>query len=190
MSDTTSRDRWLTAGIFAAAAFEILGWLGHYALWDPDEGRHAAIARELFFARTWQGWIITPYHDKPILYYWLTSLAYAGVGVDEVGARLVSALAAIATLVALHRWMALRWDGRTARLGVVVLASTAGFVGLGRYGSLDMLLACVLSVGLFAAAKGAIVFSGTLLLSWGLIAVIRRISPAGQVIGADRAAAS
>jgi hypothetical protein len=43
---------------------------------------------------------------------------------------------------------------------------------------------------IFAVAKGAIVFSGTLLLSWGTIAVIRRISPAGQVIGANRAAAS
>src|ERR1700730_14034290 len=48
----------------------------------------------------------------------------------------------------------------------------------------------LLGVALIAVAKGAIVFSGTLLLSWGTIAVIRRISPAGQVIGADRAAAS
>jgi surface polysaccharide O-acyltransferase-like enzyme len=48
----------------------------------------------------------------------------------------------------------------------------------------------LLGVALLAAAKGAIVFSGTLLLSWGAIAVVRRISPAGQLIGADRAAAS
>jgi hypothetical protein len=48
----------------------------------------------------------------------------------------------------------------------------------------------LLRVGLFATVKGAIVFGGTLLLSWGAIAVIRRISPAGQIIGADRAAAS
>jgi surface polysaccharide O-acyltransferase-like enzyme len=47
-----------------------------------------------------------------------------------------------------------------------------------------------LGVGLFAMVKGAIVFGGTLLLSWSVIAVIRRISPAGHVIGADRAAAS
>jgi len=48
----------------------------------------------------------------------------------------------------------------------------------------------LLGVALFAAAKGAIVFGGTLLLSWSTIAVIRRISPAGQIIGADRATAS
>jgi hypothetical protein len=48
----------------------------------------------------------------------------------------------------------------------------------------------LLGVGLFAMVKGALVFSGTLLLSWGTIAVVRRISPAGQLIGADRAAAS
>jgi surface polysaccharide O-acyltransferase-like enzyme len=48
----------------------------------------------------------------------------------------------------------------------------------------------LLGFGLFAMVKGALVFVGTLLLSWGVIAVIRRISPAGQIIGADRAAAS
>jgi surface polysaccharide O-acyltransferase-like enzyme len=48
----------------------------------------------------------------------------------------------------------------------------------------------LLDVGLFAIVKGALVFGGTLLLSWGAIAVVRRISPAGQVIGADRAAVS
>jgi hypothetical protein len=48
----------------------------------------------------------------------------------------------------------------------------------------------LLGFGLFAMVKGALVFGGTLLLSWSTIAIIRRISPAGQVIGADRAAAS
>lgn len=151
-------ERWLTAGVFAVSAAMLLGWLGHYGLWDPDEGRHSAIARELFFAESWRGWIVpshnfTPYHDKPILYYWLVSLAYWAVGVNEVGARLVSALSALATLATLHRWMALRWDGRTARLGTLVLVTAGGFVGLGRYGSLDMLLTCWLTVGLLAAER-------------------------------------
>ena len=158
MSDTGSRTRWLTAGVFAAAAFELFAWLGHYALWDPDEGRHAAIARELFFSTTWRGWLVpshnfTPYHDKPILYYWLTGFAYGVAGVNEIGARLVSVLAALVTLVALHRWMRRRWDGDTAWVGVAVLATSGGFVGLGRYGSLDMLLACAMTIGLLAAER-------------------------------------
>jgi 4-amino-4-deoxy-L-arabinose transferase-like glycosyltransferase len=158
VSDTTSRERWLTASVFGAAAFELLGWLGRYGLWDPDEGRHSAIARELYLATDWSGWIVpshnfTPYHDKPILYYWLTSLAYGAVGLNEIGARLVSVVAAFVTLVSLYRWMALRWDAATARLGVVVLATSAGFVGLGRYGSLDMLLTCTVTIGLLAVER-------------------------------------
>jgi 4-amino-4-deoxy-L-arabinose transferase-like glycosyltransferase len=158
MSDAMPRRRWLTVAVFAAVVFELLAWLGHYALWDPDEGRHAAIARELFFASTWRGWIIpshnfTPYHDKPILYYWLTSLAFGAAGVNEIGARLVSVVAALVTLAALHRWMRLRWGGETARLGVVVLGTSVGFVALGRYGSLDMLLACAITTGLLAAER-------------------------------------
>jgi hypothetical protein len=91
-----SRESGRTLAVFAVAAVVLLGSLGGYGLWDPDEGRHAAIARELFAATTWQGWLLPshnfePYYDKPILYYWLTSLAYGGIGVNEAGARLVSA---------------------------------------------------------------------------------------------------
>jgi surface polysaccharide O-acyltransferase-like enzyme len=44
----------------------------------------------------------------------------------------------------------------------------------------------LLAAGLFAVIKGTIVFSGTLILSWGTIAAVRRIPAAAHVIGADR----
>jgi hypothetical protein len=44
----------------------------------------------------------------------------------------------------------------------------------------------LLGVGLAAFVKVSVVFGGTLLLSWGTIAAIRRIPPAAQVIGAGR----
>lgn len=44
----------------------------------------------------------------------------------------------------------------------------------------------LLAAGLLAIVKGAMVFGGTLLLSWGTVAAIRRIGPLAQVIGADR----
>jgi 4-amino-4-deoxy-L-arabinose transferase-like glycosyltransferase len=93
------------------------------------------------------------YHDKPILYYWLTSLAYAVAGVNELGARLVSALAATATLVITYAWAATVWSPRIAGRAVLVLVTSAGFLCLGRYGSLDMLLAAWLTVGLLAAER-------------------------------------
>ena len=154
----TVRDARFTVVLFLAAALVLIGWLGAYGLWDQDEGRHAAIARELYAATSWRGWIIpshnfTDYHDKPILYYWLTSIAYLAVGVSELGARLVSALSALATLSAVYLWTATVTDVPTARRAVVVLATSLGFVALGRYGSLDMLLTCWITIGVLAAER-------------------------------------
>lgn len=132
--------------------------LGAYGLWDPDEGRHAAIARELYDATTWHGWLVpshnfAAYHDKPILYYWLTAAAYGVTGTNEIGARLVSVLAALLTLAALYVWTSRVWNERLGRRAVLVLVTSAGFVCLGRYGSLDMLLTCWMTIGLLAAER-------------------------------------
>jgi len=54
------------------------------------------------------------------------------------------------------------------------------------YGFVVWLQYALLGAALFAVVKGAIVFAGTLLLSWGTIAAVRRIPPAAQVIGVDR----
>jgi len=79
--DRRVRDRALTAGVFAVAAFVVLAGLGAYGLWDPDEGRHAAIARAVYGSSTWRGLVVpthnfAAYHDKPIL--------YDGIGAQEV----------------------------------------------------------------------------------------------------------
>ncbi len=152
------RDRALTAGVFAVAMLAILAGLGAYGLWDPDEGRHAAIARAVYAAPDWRGLIVpthnfAAYHDKPILYYWLTGAAYALVGPNELGARLVSALAAIATLLVLFRWTVAVWDVRTARRTVLILVTSIGFLGLSRYGNLDMLVTCWITIGVVAAER-------------------------------------
>jgi 4-amino-4-deoxy-L-arabinose transferase-like glycosyltransferase len=151
-------DRALTGCVFAVAALAILAWLGSYGLWDPDEGRHAAIARGVYSGSSWQSLIVpthnfAAYHDKPILYYWLTGAAFALVGPNELGARLVSAIAALITLAVLFRWTAAVWDTRTARRTVLVCLTTVGFLGLARYGNLDMLVTCWITIGVLAAER-------------------------------------
>jgi 4-amino-4-deoxy-L-arabinose transferase-like glycosyltransferase len=152
------RDRVLTGSVFAIAILVILAGLGAYGLWDPDEGRHAAIARGIYAATDWRGLIVprhnfAAYHDKPILYYWLTGAAYALVGPNELGARIVSAMAALTTLLVLFRWTAAVWDLRTARRTVLVLVTSIGFLGLSRYGNLDMLVTCWITIGVVAAER-------------------------------------
>jgi hypothetical protein len=45
----------------------------------------------------------------------------------------------------------------------------------------------LLGAALPAVIKGGVVFGGTLLLSWGAVAALRRAPPLGQIIGAGRA---
>src|SRR5947208_13340062 len=67
----------------------------NFRLLEPDEGRYAEIAREMFVRGDWvvphlQG---EPYLDKPPLLYWLVVLTYKLFGVHAWAARLVPALA-------------------------------------------------------------------------------------------------
>src|SRR5438093_13024108 len=66
--------------------------LGRYALLDPDEARHAEVAREMAAARGVRRLFLPtldfePYREKPPGYYWLVALAYGALGVGEAGAR-------------------------------------------------------------------------------------------------------
>src|SRR5437870_1636308 len=88
--------------------------LGRYPLLDPDEARHAEVAREMaaghglrrLFLPTLD---LEPYREKPAGYYWLVALAYGALGVGEAAARAVSALAALVAVLALCAYAPPRW---------------------------------------------------------------------------------
>src|SRR5262245_58714221 len=79
--------------------------LGGPSLWDIDEGHNAEAAREMLAAG--DGIVPTFNYrlrsDKPVLLYWLQIAAYRVVGVNELAARLPSALAAALAILALYR---------------------------------------------------------------------------------------
>jgi 4-amino-4-deoxy-L-arabinose transferase-like glycosyltransferase len=149
------------AATAALVAMFILFWnLGGYALWDPDEARHAEVARELFAASDFRGRMVPslnfrPYYDKPILFYWLTSAAYAVGGVNELSARIVSAAAALVTVLGAYAWAAGVWGARAALAAAVVLVTAGEFAALGRYANLDMLLTLWITLGLFSVHRWA-----------------------------------
>lgn len=80
--------------LLGTAAF-YLAWLGAAGLYDPNGGRYAETPREMVLLLDW----LTPpfnfirHFEKPPLLYWLTSLAYLLLGISELSARLVTALA-------------------------------------------------------------------------------------------------
>jgi 4-amino-4-deoxy-L-arabinose transferase-like glycosyltransferase len=146
-----------TSGIAVClAAGVILFWnLGGYALWDPDEARYAEAAREMFAAADWRGWIVPsvnfhPYYDKPVLFYWLVSAAYALAGTTEWAARAVSAAAALLTVLAVYLWGFHVWSRRAGIAAALVLATAGEFVALGRYANLDMTLTLWVTLGVLS----------------------------------------
>src|SRR5213595_3669808 len=126
--------------------------LGRYALLDPDEARHAEVAREMAAASGVRRLFLPtldfePYREKPPGYYWLVALAYGALGVGEAAARAASALAALVAVLALYAYALPRW-GVPAGLGAgAVAATSAGWFGPARYGNLDMTLTACVTVG-------------------------------------------
>ena len=84
----TSND-WLCGVVLALVVFVFPLTLG-VPLLDPDEGLHAAIAREMVEGGNW--WAPTlrgePFLDKPILYFWAQAFSLRLFGMNEAAVRL------------------------------------------------------------------------------------------------------
>ena len=123
--------------------------LGRVGFVGPDEPRYADVARGMMRL----GDYITPYlygaawFEKPPLYYWLTAVTFR-FGVNEMTARLPSALAA-AIFLGFWFWFARRFYGDcAAKFSCLMLATTLGWIGFGRAAAMDMLLATTLAAAL------------------------------------------
>ena len=168
--------------------------LGSYPLLDPDEARHAEVAREMaagsgarrLFLPTLD---LEPYREKPAGYYWLVAFSYRALGVGEVAARAASALAALVAVLALYAHALPRW-GLPGALGAGLAAATsAGWFGLARYGNLDMVLTACVTLGVLGglawlerpAPRGAplvpYVAAGLGLLVKGPLALVLVVGP-------------
>jgi 4-amino-4-deoxy-L-arabinose transferase-like glycosyltransferase len=124
--------------------------LGAPGLMDPDEGRYAEIAREIFLLHDWliPHLNLSPYLEKPPLVYWLTALSFKALGANELAARLPSAASALGGLF-LAYWLGRSlWGPALAFLGATVLATCSGYVVLGRLLTLDMTFSFLLNLAI------------------------------------------
>jgi 4-amino-4-deoxy-L-arabinose transferase-like glycosyltransferase len=162
----------------------ILRWLILALLWfgplntphlfEPDEGRYAEIPREMVVSGDW----VTPrldgikYFEKPALQYWATAAAFTVFGQHAWTARLWSALSAYLGLLLTFALARRLYDERTARLAVIVQASSLLYIGLARITTLDMSLCFSLQLAMCALAllaqQRAKVPSGASSTSWQL----------------------
>lgn len=108
------------------AAVLALGFdLGGYALFDPDEGRNAEVAREM--AET-NDYVLPhldglPYLDKPVVYFAAAALVMEVLGPTETAARLPAYLFTLATLVVVIWIVGRRWGRDPAWLAAIALAT-------------------------------------------------------------------
>ncbi len=124
--------------------------LGAPGLMDPDEGRYAEIAREIFLLHDWlmPHLNLFPYLEKPPLVYWLTALSFKALGANELAARLPSAASALGGLF-LAYWLGRSlWGPALGFLGATVLATCSGYVVLGRLLTLDMTFSLLLNLAI------------------------------------------
>jgi 4-amino-4-deoxy-L-arabinose transferase-like glycosyltransferase len=137
--------------------FVVLFWrLGATSFWDPDEAHYAETTRELIVTGDWWApyYNERPFFDKPIFFHQLQAAAMLVAGQNELGARLVPALAALA-LVLFTGWLGARLISVDAGfVAALLLAVNPGVFALARYAILDTLFTALLfgGVGLLAVA--------------------------------------
>jgi 4-amino-4-deoxy-L-arabinose transferase-like glycosyltransferase len=130
--------------------------LGGAALFEPDEGRNAEVAREILLLKDW----ITPHYDfiprldKPIVFFDLVALSYKLFGVSEWSARLPSVLAALACLFLTYRFARSVFGSWAALWSALILLTSIEFFALSRVVILDMLLTCFLTAALYCFFLG------------------------------------
>lgn len=146
----------IISALFALTVFVLLYKLGDVPLFDPDEPRYAESAREMIE----RGSIMVPYFNyeprinKPVLYYWSICASYLAMGVSEFSARLPSACAAFALLLATFVFMKRFCGFSAAAYAALVLCSCPLFFVPGRLAMPDMLLGLFIALALFSFYLG------------------------------------
>ena len=132
--------------------FVLFYHLGDPALFEPDEGRSAEIAREILLLNDWATphYNFTPRLDKPIFFYATIALSYRLFGISEAAARAPSALAGLGCVLLtyllgrtfLGHWGAL-WGG-------LILLTSMEYLALSHAAVPDMTLVFFITLALGA----------------------------------------
>ena len=148
------KDYWL---LLAVGAIIFFGNLGAAPLWDRDEPRNAGCTAEMLRA----GEFVVPIFNnelrthKPIMLYWLMMLSYGVFGINEFGARAVSAFAGMGTLLLTYA-IGRNLFGRGAAFWAgLVLASTIMFSVAARAATPDALLILCGTLAIYFFVRGS-----------------------------------
>ena len=144
------------ATLLLLCVFTFFLGLGGQAITDADEAYYAEASREMVETGDW----LTPRFnyqnrwEKPVLYYWLTSVAYLVTGPTEFSARVWAALSGTG-LVLLAWGLARHMTGRldVAWLAGSVVATSFGYFSMARSALPDLPLTFCITLGIWAALR-------------------------------------
>jgi 4-amino-4-deoxy-L-arabinose transferase-like glycosyltransferase len=148
MLSTHRRYRLILCALVAAALY--LPGIGSPALWEPDEGRYAEIAREMVVSRDY----VTPrnnfelYFEKPPLVYWCDAFMIDLFGPTEFAVRLPSALFSIGQVVVTAAIADAILGAAASLLSAIALMLMPLFFAFARFATLDPALAFFLTAAL------------------------------------------
>ena len=138
----------------------LFGHLGAMGLTGPDEPRYGWIARAMAETGDW----VTPrlygqpWFEKPVLYYWVAATGFLFHLPAEWAARLPSALAALATALAIG-WLGWRhYGGETklpqnaAILAPLIFSTSVAAIGFARAATPDMAFSAAITLAMACAA--------------------------------------
>ena len=128
--------------LIAVSALIFFSRLGVPPLWDRDEPRNAGCAAEMMAAGDW---VVPVFNSelrthKPVLLYWLMIASYSVFGVNEFGARFVSASLGIGTVLLTYGMGRRLFNCQIGRWAGIILASTIMFGVASRAATPDALL--------------------------------------------------
>ncbi|MBF0474496.1 MAG: glycosyltransferase family 39 protein [Deltaproteobacteria bacterium] len=125
--------------------------LGGLCLTDRDEGEYATIVQTMIST----GDYVTPqlnfkpYYEKPILYFWLSTLAFKNFGANEFAIRFWSALSGVLVVMAVYVFGRAAGPAGLGFTSALTLLASLLFSLIGRSALLDMTLTLFISLALF-----------------------------------------
>lgn len=121
-------------------ALQFFFLLGHYALWDIDEGMHAVIAKNMVLSGDWITPVFNgkPFFDKPALFNWLGAIAFMLLGFTEFAARLPAALAGLGCVILTYLIGRRAYGATTGFIAGIILATSLEFAIMSRVVQYDI----------------------------------------------------
>jgi len=127
-------------------------------VWTPDEPREAEIGREMLLHPGFTPHLNEkPFFEKPPLYYWALSAAYAiAGGPSPAAARALSGLMAFLTLLAAYFWARRSASEHVAHMAVFMLATSVQFFQCAHWVLMDPMLMLFLTLASWAGFEQAV----------------------------------